>query len=116
VNANDARQAAIERAVRAVALGRLSEVEAVAAIANAIAMPTPRENAAAARQSLREKMLAGLSRLEAEGRGRSAVMLVARKFASDPLDPIEVESLARKLRRWRGEKNGHWPFAESKLS
>jgi hypothetical protein len=48
----------------------------------------------------REQMVAELVRLEQEGRGRAAPMLIARKFAS-VLDPVEVESLARKLRRWR---------------
>ncbi len=52
-----------------------------------------------------------LVRHEQEGRGRAAAMLVARKFAGDPLDPIEVESIARKLRRWRRKKFGHCPDA-----
>jgi hypothetical protein len=41
-------------------------------------------------------------------------MLVARKFAGNPRDPIEVESLARQLRRWR-RKNGQCPFVVSKI-
>jgi len=56
-------------------------------------------------------MVAELVRHEQEGRGRAAAMLVARKFAGDPLDPIEVESIARKLRRWRRKKFGHCPDA-----
>lgn len=62
---------------------------------------TPREMAETTRKSRREKMLAALVRLEQEGRGRSAAMSVARDFANDRRDAVEVESLARKLRRWR---------------
>jgi hypothetical protein len=117
---SDPRQAAVERAVKTAAMALLARdqtvAEVVAALTDAVAgeMPadvTPRETVAAVRQSRREKMVAELIRLEQEGRGRPAAMLVARKFASDPLDPIEVESLARKLRRWRREKNGHCPVA-----
>jgi hypothetical protein len=108
---DDQRRASVERAVKAAALALLARdqtvAEVVAALARAVATDapadvTPREDAAAARQSRREKMGAELDRLEQSGRGRSAAMLVARKFAGDPLDPVEVESLARKLRRWRG--------------
>jgi hypothetical protein len=114
------RQAAVERAVKAAALALLSRdrtvAEVVAALADAVsadvpADTTPRESVAAVRQSRRERMVTELIRLEQKGRGRPAAMLVARKFASDPHDPIEVESLARKLRRWRREKNGHCPVA-----
>jgi hypothetical protein len=109
-NAVDPRQASVERAVKAAALALLARdqtvAEVVAALTNAVvgdvpADITPRESVAAVRQSRREKMVAELIRLEQEGRGRPAAMLVARKFASDPRDPVEVESLARKLRRWR---------------
>src|ERR1700746_1193678 len=108
---SDPRQAAIKRAVWAVELGllerELTVEEAVARLAktNGIAGDqTPRERAAAARQSRREEMLAELTRREREGRGRDAVKLVARDYAGDRSDPIEIESLARKLRRWRAQE------------
>jgi hypothetical protein len=117
----DPRQAAaIERAVRAAALALLARdrtvAEVVAALTDAVAgeVPadiTPRESVAAVRQSRREKMVAELIRLEQEGRGRPAAMVVARRFAADARDPVEVASLARKLRRWRREKNGQCPVS-----
>jgi hypothetical protein len=108
----DPRHAVVERAVKAAALALLSRdrtvAEVVAALAEAVADApgdvTPRESAAVARQSRRAKMITELIRLEQQGHGRSAAMLVARKFAGDPRDPIEVESLARQLRRWRARK------------
>jgi hypothetical protein len=45
-------------------------------------------------------MLAEVARHEREGRGWNAVTLTARKFAADPDDDTEVQSLARRLRRW----------------
>jgi hypothetical protein len=124
VTMSDPRRASVERAVKAAALALLARdqtvAEVVAALTNAVAgvVPadlTPRESVAAVRQSRREKMVSELIRLEREGRGRPAAMLVARKFAGDPLDPIEVESLARKLRRWRREKSGQCPVAVSEM-
>jgi hypothetical protein len=109
------RQANIQRAVNAIAeaiLARdihISEVVAVLTAANGNTA-TPRESVAAVRQTRREQMVADLERMELEGRGRAAVMLVARRFARDPLDPIEVDSLARNLRRWRREKSGQCPI------
>lgn len=100
----------IERAVRAAALALMARKQTVeevfASLANAVATDTPaeitpRERVAAVRQSRREKMFAAVMRLEEQGRARAAPMLVARKFAADPHDPVEVASLARKLRRWR---------------
>jgi hypothetical protein len=110
VTRSDPRLIAIERAIRGAALALLGRdqtvAEVVAALTNAVAgnAPadvTPRESVAAVRQSRREQMVAEVLRLEVQRRGRNAAMLVARKFASDPLDMVEVESLARKLRRWR---------------
>jgi hypothetical protein len=89
MDANDPRQAAIKHAIRALASGRLSEIEAFGAITSAIATPS------------RDKILAELARLEQEGRGPAAAMLVARKYAPDPTNLITVDSLASKLRRWR---------------
>jgi hypothetical protein len=63
--------------------------------------PTPRESAAAAHRSKRDEMVTELIRQEKEGRRRGAVMRIARDFASDPRDPIEVDTNARNLRRWR---------------
>lgn len=119
-----ARHAAIERAVKAAALALLSHdqtiAEVVATLANAVAGEVPadvtaKESVAAVRQSRRDKMVAELIRLEQEGRGRPAATIVARRFATDPRDPTEVESLATKLRRWRRKKNGHCPVAASQM-
>jgi hypothetical protein len=70
---------------------------------------SPRDRDAALRQSGQQEMLAELLRLEREGRGRGAAMLVARKFARDSRDPVELDSHARQLRRWRRKKSGHCP-------
>jgi hypothetical protein len=116
----DPRQATVERAVKAAALALLARdqtpAEVVASLTDAVAAispadTTPREGVAAVRQSRRGAMLAELERLERQGRGRAAAMVVAGKFAADPHDDVEVASLARKLRRWRHKKNGHCPFA-----
>jgi hypothetical protein len=124
VSMSDPRRASVERAVKAAAMALLARdqtvAEVVAALTNAVAgvVPadlTPRASVAAVRQSRREKMVSELIRLKREGRGRPAAMLVARKFAGDQLDPIEVESLARKLRRWRREKSGQCPVAVSEM-
>lgn len=120
----DPRQVAVERAVREAALALLARdqtvVEVVAALTKAVADDasaemTPRESIAAARQSRQGKMVAELVRLEQEGRGRSAAMLVARRFANDPRDMVEVESLARKLRRWRSKNSGQRPVANFQI-
>lgn len=111
------RSAVLERAVRDAALALIARdpvakvFATLAAAVEGVAAEglTPRELTTAARQTRREEMLAELSRLEREGRGRAAVMLVARKFARNRLDPVEVASLARALRRWR-KKNGQRPF------
>jgi hypothetical protein len=105
---SDPRQAAVKRAVEAAAMALLARdqtvAEVVAALANAVdtivpADVTPREGLAALRQSRRERMLDELERYERQGRGRAAVMLVARHFAADKHDPVEVASLRRKLNR-----------------
>jgi hypothetical protein len=82
-------------------------------VADAAGGLTQREAASAARHARMEEMLGHIARLEATGKGRSACSLVARVYARDPFDPVEVESLARSLRRWRSEKNGHCPVADS---
>jgi hypothetical protein len=108
VTVSDPRLAAIERAVRETALKLWAReqtvTEIVAKLTVVSEMPTevtPREGIAALRRSRRDEMVADLVRHEREGRKRDAVMLVARDFAVDPLDDVEVDSLARKLRRWR---------------
>jgi hypothetical protein len=58
-------------------------------------------------------MLDALARYQSRGRGRSAVMLVAREFAADKHDTVEVENLRRNLDRWRREKSGQCPKANS---
>jgi ribosome biogenesis protein Tsr3 len=117
---SDPRHAAVERAVKTAAMALLARdrtvAEVVAALTDAVAAispadVSPREGVAAVRQSRRNAMLAELECLIQRGRGRAAPMLVARKFAADPHDMVEVASLARKLRRWRREKNGHCPIA-----
>jgi hypothetical protein len=115
----DPRQAAVERAIRAAAMAILARdqtvAEIVAKLTDAVAgiAPadfSPREGIAAVRQSRRKAMLAELEALTQRGRGRAAPMLLARKFAADPHDSVEVTSLARKLRRWRNEKFGRCPL------
>jgi len=100
-------------AVRAAALALLAReqtvAEVVASLADAVAADiasdtpaiTPRESVAALRQSRRRAMLAEMERWEQRGLGSSAATRVAQKFATDPDDPVDVESLATKLRRWR---------------
>jgi hypothetical protein len=119
MSARDPHHAIIERAVRAAALALWAREQTVAEVTAALAAAvasdapadiTPRERVAEARHARREKMVAEVIRLEREGRGRSAVMLVARKFAHDSLDAVELESLARALRRWR-KKIGQCPVA-----
>jgi hypothetical protein len=104
------RLAAVEYAVKVKALAQLAReigiAEALAAISAAKGgaedeTATPRESAAAARSTKRDEMVAELIRQEKEGRRRGAVRRVARDFALDRRDPIEVESNARNLRRWR---------------
>jgi hypothetical protein len=119
---SDPRLAAIERAVRETALKLWARNQTVTEIVEKLtvvgAMPadiTLRESVAAVRQSRRKEMLAELERLEQEGRKRDAVMVVAGDFAADASDTVEVDSLARKLRRWRREKNGQCPFAIPKI-
>ena len=119
---SDPRLAVVERAVKAAAMALLARdqtvAEAIAALSDAVdsiapADVTPREGLAALRLSRQEQMLEELARYEQQGRARVAVMLVARDFAADKHDTVEVASLARKLRRWRSEKNGHCPKATS---
>jgi hypothetical protein len=112
MDANDTRRSAIRHTISALASGRIDEVEAFAAITSAVEEP-PRESAAAARQSRRERMLAEYYRLLPK-LGRSTATRVARKFARDPLDPIDVRNLATALRRWVAEKSAQCAFAESK--
>ncbi len=108
--ASDPRQAAVELAVKTATLALLSREigisEALAAVATAmggtnVEMATPRELAAAGRQAHRERVVADILRLEKEGRGRAAASIVARVYAADLHDPVEVETLTNKFRRWR---------------
>ena len=79
--------------------------EALAAVATAMGdkdeTATPRELAAAGRQAHRGQVVAQIVRLEKEGRGRAAASIMARIHAVDVHDPIEVETLTNKFRRWR---------------
>jgi hypothetical protein len=109
---------AVQRAALVLLKRETASAEAIAVLAAAMAGDTPadvtpRENIKAVRRSRREKMLDELARHERRDR-ISAVNLVARAFAADKHDPVEVASLERKLRRWRDkrdEKNGHCPKA-----
>jgi hypothetical protein len=70
---------------------------------------TPREAQHAAQDARKAEMLAEVGRLTAGGKGRIACTLVAQVCAADPLDPVEVASLTRQLRRWRGNNSGQCP-------
>jgi hypothetical protein len=107
VTAPDPRLAAIERAVRETALKlwardqTVTEIVAKLTVVGEMPVITPREGVAAVRQARRDEMVAELIRREQEGRGRGAVMRIARDFAIDKFDDGEVNNLARNLRRWR---------------
>src|SRR5258706_654595 len=109
---DDPSRYSVERAVKSAALALLSREigigEALAAVAAAMGggtkdettTATPRELAAASRQAHRAQVVAQIVRLEKE-RGRAAASIVARTHAADVHDPIEVETLTNKFRRWR---------------
>jgi hypothetical protein len=101
---------AVEYALKVKALAELAREigigEALAVIAAAVdgtkdETATPRELAAAGRRALRAQVVADIVRIEKEGRVRAAASIVARSYAADVHDPIEVETLANKFRRWR---------------
>lgn len=99
---------AIEHAVRIAAAAMLergaTRAEAIAialASLDGAAPVTPRERVREGRQAQRERMLAEYADLVAAGREHEAASVVARKFAIDRHDPVEIDSLARKIRRWR---------------
>jgi hypothetical protein len=107
---SDSRQAAVERALRAAAQRLLAREigigEALAAVGVVLAGPeektaTPREIAAAGKADYRAQIVGEILRLERDGRGRDAADIVARDQAMDRRDPIEVETLKNKFRRWR---------------
>jgi hypothetical protein len=99
MNSDDPRLLAeFEKAVQAAVARQLSVQEAVANIASALAEPP------------REQLMTEVAQLEQQGRKRTAVGIVARRYESDPK---RVESLERKLRDWR-KKNGGSPFAAAK--
>jgi hypothetical protein len=110
----DPRQAAVQFALKRATLALLAHEigiqEAVAVIATAMGgtkdeTATPRELAADARQNHRASVVSQMMRLRQEGRGRAAAMIMARSNAADPRDPVEVETLSKKYRRWlRAEK------------
>jgi hypothetical protein len=116
----DPRQAAVERALKDAATALMARdrtvAEVFAALSDAVdgIVPidvTPREAVAALRRSRKEQMLEALARYERQGRKRDAVSLVARDFAADKDDDVEVASLKRNLHRWRNEKNRQCRFA-----
>jgi hypothetical protein len=115
------RQAAIEYALRAAALKlltrQISTAEALAAVGAAMngddeTATTPRELAAVGLQAYRRQVLAEMER---ERLGRNAAYIVARRHARDPADPVEVENLMNKFRRWRrSEKRARTRLASLK--
>ena len=122
---SDPRLAAVERAVKAAAMALLARertiAEVFAGLTDAVdgIVPidvTPREAVAALRRSRKEQMLDALARYERQGRKRDAAKLVARDFAADKRDAIEVASLVRNLHRWRNEKNRQCPKATDKAA
>jgi hypothetical protein len=106
----DPRRTAVERAVRLAAAALVSrEIDISAALAVfAAAMrsgaeavtATPREIAAAERLAHRARVVDEMVLLESQGRGTSAADIVARRYAADVNDPIEMETLKNKFRRW----------------
>jgi hypothetical protein len=118
----DPRQAAVEHALRAASLRLLAREigisEALAAVATALdgsrdETATPREIAAASRQTYRAQVVAQIVQFEKEGR-RAPASIVARNHAADKRDPIEVETLKNKFRRWR-RKAGKCPSAGDEI-
>jgi hypothetical protein len=108
--ADDQRRASVEHAVKVKALAQLAREigigEALAVITKAMdgtkyEANTPRELAAAGRQAHRAQVVADMAGLEKDGRGRDAALILARRHAADVRDPVEVETLTNKFRRWR---------------
>jgi hypothetical protein len=97
---NDPRQAAVERAIRRYADLMLQSGATASDVEDALATAADQLEDADT-DDRRNEMLSELGRLEQAGRARDAVKVVARKFARDPGNQRQVESLARKLRRWR---------------
>jgi hypothetical protein len=105
------RLEAVERALRAVAQKQLErqiklsdDIAIAVAAAGGAEMATPRELAAAVGQAERAAVVAELAQMKQRGGGRDAVHILARRHARDPRDPVEVESLKQKYRRWWREK------------
>jgi hypothetical protein len=97
-------RSAIGYAVKVKALRQLArEIGVAEAVSELATMDdrTPRERDAAAHQSRKSEILAEYDRLTRLGHGCHATMMVARKFAVKG-DPIDLENIARKIRRWRG--------------
>jgi hypothetical protein len=78
------------------AVGVVEAVAAISALAN-------RGLAAADRKTFRARLLAEHRRRKCDGNPRDSATKTARKFAVDPFNEIEVESLANKIRRWDRE-------------
>src|SRR5450759_2305410 len=98
------RLAAIEYAVKVKALAQLTleiGVSEALKVIGAAMDRTPHEIAASARHAYREMIIAEIVRFENQGRRRDAVSLVVDDHVADRNDPIEVEILKDKFRRWR---------------
>jgi hypothetical protein len=107
------RRLDIQHAVKVEALAKLAREigihEVLAKVATAIGRvndetATPRELAAAARQAYRAQILAEMAELERRGKGRAAASIVAKEHRVDAHDPIELETLTNKYRRWLREE------------
>lgn len=103
-DAVDPRRADVKHAVKIRALAELTRQiglnEALKVIGAAMDR-TPREIAASARQAYREMIIAEIVELENQGRHRDAVSVVMTRHVQDVNDPIEVDILKDKFRRWR---------------
>jgi hypothetical protein len=104
VTRSDLRQAAVKHSVKVRALAQLTleiGVSEALKVIGAAMDRTPREIAASARRAYREMIIAEIVRFENQGRRRDAVSLVVDDRVADRNDPVEVEILKDKFRRWR---------------
>jgi hypothetical protein len=107
----DHLQATIAHAVKVTSLRQLAREiglgAVLAAVTDAIGgsteyEKTPRELAAAGSHAFRNQVVEEIKRYDEAGRSRDAVSLLADKYAADKNDPVEMASLKRKFRDWRG--------------
>jgi len=76
-----------------------------AAVDQALAAVAERHAATTAAQTLRQESAALLAAYDRRGGGRNAAMAVAKAFARDRYDPLELERIAQRVRALaRGRK------------